>query len=304
MEESLRGGTVSSVYIIVHKGCACVIDTGRFKESFFALTRVLNQYVTTLKYIILTHDHFDHVGNAERLRGEFGGEILAHSLDATLIANPLCIYDNEIIQYHYGANVYDTWRDMGYTPKTIAAMRKTTERLFNVPLQVDQYITEECMLDLNGLELRLLHTPGHSPGSLSVYVPASRSIYTGDLTFWVNPCRPYPIGNADKCVSSLERIRALGPRFCGHGHYLGIHNPLPRLNMIIGRHRTLERDILALLDTPLGIADLRARIFPDDPADSFAPIPENSIHAWLISLMHRNRIVRMAGRNTVRWRKA
>lgn len=294
-EGNAAGGTVSSIYTVTHKGAACIIDTGRFDAAYHALKKTLLERKLEVRHIILTHDHYDHVGNAERLRREFGGSIIAHVLDRPLIADPLSLYDAGIMRRWYGASLQQAWADMGLRDEDIARMREGTARLFNVPVAVDHYVSEEISLDLAGLELRLLHTPGHSPGSLSVHVPARNTVYTGDLTFWVNPCRPYPIGNASNCVASLERIRDLLPAYCGHGHYCGVSEPHVWLEDLIKRHCALKQAILSLLDAPKTVQQLRRSIYPEDPFDSFPLIPENSIHAWLIALTQENRVTRHIG---------
>ena len=291
-EESNDKGTVSSVYVIRHNRAACIVDTGRHEASYNALAAILRKHGLDVRYIILTHDHYDHVGNAERLRDAFGGEVLAHVLDRPLIEAPLSLYEADVMRRWYGVSMQEAWADMGFSDEAVAAMRKGAARLFNTPVIVDTYISEERHLDLAGLEVRLLHTPGHSPGSLSVHVPSKGTVYTGDLTFWVNPCRPYPIGNALNCVKSLERIRALCPVYCGHGHYLGVPAPDAWLKNIISRHHCLRDSILNLLDTPQTIAQLRKGIFPTDPPDSFPPIPENSIQAWLAALLQEKNVIR------------
>ena len=77
--ENLAGGTVSSVYCLIRGRKACLVDTGRFEHSYNLLADILRTQRLGLEYIILTHDHYDHVGNAERLRAEFGGRIVAHA---------------------------------------------------------------------------------------------------------------------------------------------------------------------------------------------------------------------------------
>lgn len=301
--ENEAGGTVSSVYVIANKGRACIVDTGRFDGSFDALDRALKKAGLAVDAVILTHDHYDHVGNAKRLRDRYGCRVLAHALDVPLMADPLLVYDSPAMKNIYGHSLEQAWQDLGITPQALEKAARTTAELYCVPLVVDSAIQEECSLDLAGLEIRLLHTPGHSPGSVSVHVPASDSVYTGDLTFWVNPCRPFPIGNAPACLESLKRVRGLNPAYCGPGHYGGIRQPGAWLHSLIKRHENLEHAILMQLERPKTVPELRKSIFPSDPFDSFAPIPENSIQAWLTALMQQGRAAREQADDTVMWRR-
>lgn len=293
--ENIEGGTISSVYVILHNEYACLIDTGRYDAIYKVISDILEWQKVTLKYIILTHDHYDHIANAQRFRSHFGGKIIAHALDAPLINNPMIIYDHEAMRRLYGSSFKDAWEDLGFDQEAIGAMRGTVDSYFNVPQPIDRIVTTECSLWLGGLELRLLHTPGHSPGSLSVYVPATGSVYTGDLTFWVNPCRPYPIGNARHCITSLRRIIDLQPSYCGGGHYAGVLSPRRWLEELLCKHISLRASILKLLAEPKTVRRLRNEIFPEDPCDSFPGIPENSIQSYLADLAHDKKIIRLPG---------
>lgn len=299
--ENRAGGTVSSVYCLIRGQKACLVDTGRFERSYALLAEILRSRQLCLEYIILTHEHYDHVGNAEQLRAEFGGSIVAHALDGPLLADPLLPYDPARMRAAYGASGEEAFADLGLTLAEREKARAVTAEYFAVPVRPDLLLDRDDTLDFEGLELHLLHTPGHSPGSLCVHVPQSRSLYSGDLTFWVNPCRPYPLGNAAHCRDSLRRIRDLRPAWLGPGHGGGIEEPLPWLDTLLACHEKLEKDILRALARPLSLAALRGLIFPVDPRDSFSPIPENSIQAVLADLLRQDKVQRQVCGESVIW---
>lgn len=300
-QENLEGNTISSIYVIVYQGCACVVDTGRYAAIYEILDAELRRRNLHVRYIVLTHDHYDHVGNAETLRRQHGGVVLAHRLDVPLMANPLLPFDHAGMRAVYGDSLRDAYADLGKSEADIAAMCTTVARHYSVPLAVDVSLGGDTLLDLQGLSLHVLHTPGHSPGGITVHVPSSASVYTGDVTFWVNPCRPWPIGNARHCVESLRRIQALHPKYCGHGHYHGIVQPEEWLDNLLQKHKQLEEDIWRCLVQPQTLAQVRQALFPEDPFDSFAPIPENSIQAWLVSLLQEGRVTRRHNQDGVFW---
>lgn len=302
VEENMAGGTVSSIYCLIQGRRACLIDSGRFDRCHDLLATELRKRNLELDYIVLTHDHYDHVGNAERLRVEFGGKIVAHVLDSHLLADPLLPYNSGKMLSIYGESCENAFEDIGISLQKKEDIFKITEKYFSVCVNPDILIDRDTVLDFEGIELQLLHTPGHSPGSLCVYVPYSRSLYTGDLTFWVNPCRPYPIGNSAQCRKSLCRVRQMNPVWLGPGHNGAILAPLPWLDELLDRHRTLEEDILRTLVCPMTLAELRFLIFPDDPLDSFAPIPENSIQAVLSNLLLRSKVRRHVRDTDVLWK--
>ena len=92
--------------------------------------------------IILTHCHFDHMGGGFRYREQFGSRLVMHALDAELVE--------------------------------AGDQRLTAAFCFNVylePFFVDlKLYGEEEQLTIGGSRLNLLHTPGHTPGSISVYL--------------------------------------------------------------------------------------------------------------------------------------
>ncbi len=294
-KDNKEAGTISSVHFIVRNKKLCLIDTGRYQKSYAAVAKLIQDEELELKYIILTHDHYDHTGNAMQIQKEFGGEIIAHALDKALYEDPLSIFSKEIMESHYQTSLYEGWDNIGFTAEQIALMKQTVQEYFNVHVEINRYIDSDQSLYLDDLELKLIHTPGHSPGSLSIFVPETSSVYTGDLTFWINPCRVYPIGNAEDCILSLQKIIDLNPSYCGHGHYQGIENPLPWLKLLLSMHHDFENAILKLLDKERDIVELSKLIFPQDPFDNYFPIAENSVESYLIKLLKEEKVIRIDG---------
>ena len=124
---------------------AALIDAGRHsgREKLIAnIDEVLAGRGLSLELLVLTHNHIDHVGGAAALKDHYGVEIVMHVLDAPALEN-------------------------GDDTATAADMYNTSVR----PVEVDLHIEEEekvYPLELEGGRLTCLHTPGHTPGSISV----------------------------------------------------------------------------------------------------------------------------------------
>ncbi len=143
--------------------------------------------------VVLTHSHYDHIGGAKAFQDATGASLLLHEAEAA----PLMAGDSSM---------------------TIAGLfGKGLEGLEVEPLRTGQ------RLRLGATELEVLHTPGHSPGSIALYDASSKSAVVGDTVFcdggvgrW-----DFPGGDLSELRSSVNRLRELGLRnmYPGHGSY-------------------------------------------------------------------------------------
>jgi hydroxyacylglutathione hydrolase len=131
-------------------GDAVVIDPG---DEFERVRDVLMRHNLKLKYIVATHAHIDHVGGIEKLHRETGAPVLLHEKD-------LPLYENLAVQA--------AWLGVE-TP-----MRS----------EIGQFLEEGDRLRVGSIELDTMHTPGHSPGSISLWMPGQQArIFSGDTLF-------------------------------------------------------------------------------------------------------------------------
>lgn len=123
--------------------------------------------------ILLTHGHFDHIGAVEALLGE-DTPLAIHPLDAAMLNDP-------------------------ETNASWMLRRRITCPPATLPVQ------EGDVLELAGMSLRVLHTPGHTPGS--VCYEAEGQLFTGDTLFHGGYGRTdLPGGDAAAMMTSLQRV--------------------------------------------------------------------------------------------------
>ena len=155
------------------------------------LTRLANQKVDKVPYVILTHEHFDHIAGTEQLRKRFGSKLVCSQACATAIRNP----KGNMSFYHDG-------QGMACGPA--------------------DWICERHGLELQwaaGL-IRLVPTPGHSPGGICVAI--GDYLFTGD-TLLGNQRTPTHLPGGDKCAlkeSLAQLFREFAPEtvvYPGHG---------------------------------------------------------------------------------------
>src|ERR687889_2739096 len=130
--------------------------------------------VQDLRRIIFTHQDLDHIGSGAALVRQSGAKALAHPDDAPYIEGEL--------------------RPIKVTPEMLEQrpqMREVLERL--EPVRVDEHLEDGERLDLAS-GIRVIFTPGHTPGHLSLYLERSKVLVTGDaLTAEGGPSqRPKP----------------------------------------------------------------------------------------------------------------
>lgn len=102
--------------------------------------------------VVLTHEHFDHCGGAAQLRELCNAEVYMHEDGAAVVEEG----------QEWSAGWFGTSQE---------------------PTTVDWKLRHGDTIDLGGTALQVLHTPGHSPGSICLYEPASKSLFCGDLIF-------------------------------------------------------------------------------------------------------------------------
>jgi hydroxyacylglutathione hydrolase len=170
-------------------GEAVVIDPGDDVER---VQEILAQRKLRAKYIIATHAHIDHVGGIEKLKRATGAAVLMHEAD-------LPLYQNLAMQA--------AW--LGVVPPGV--------------IDVDQFLREGNTLRWGSLTLEVLHTPGHSPGSLSLRLQGQHPrIFSGDTLFQGSIGRTDLWGGSfDQILRSIQntllRFPDDTPVFPGHG---------------------------------------------------------------------------------------
>lgn len=144
---------------------AGVIDPA--EESTAILNRLKNDGFS-LKYIINTHGHADHIGGNSFLKSNTSAKLLIHKMDEDMLTDPqknLSFYTGNLIQ----------------SPPA------------------DDYLEEGKNIKIGSLDVSVIHTPGHSPGSISLII--DKKIFTGDTLF------ANGIGRTDLPGGSMSEIK-------------------------------------------------------------------------------------------------
>ena len=187
--EKLEVGPIMANCFIV--GCeetlkATVIDPG---DEADLILRALAAHKLTVTCIINTHGHFDHVSANRRLKEATGAELIIHAADEPMLTG---------------------------LSEMAAAFGLSCE---NSP-PPDRTVDEGDVIRVGNIEMKVLHTPGHSPGGISLV--SGDKVFVGDTLFAGSIGRTdFPGGDFDTLISVIrEKLFPLGDDvmvYCGHG---------------------------------------------------------------------------------------
>ena len=163
----------------------------------------------TLKLIVSTHGHWDHIGDNAAVADHTGAVIAAHPADRERLTNPEPLY----------------------AP-------------FDIPPSVPAVdLAEGGVVRFGEIRLRVLHTPGHTEGSVCLVSDDESFLFSGDTLFAAGWGRvDLPGGDADAMVESLIRLAGLEDHigvFPGHGRATTIGAERPWLELVRDQGRLL-----------------------------------------------------------------
>jgi glyoxylase-like metal-dependent hydrolase (beta-lactamase superfamily II) len=200
-------GVVANPYLIVDADGLTVIDTGlpRSQKKILAYVASLGKRAQDVKRIIITHADFDHVGGLAALQAATGARTYASKIEADAIA-------------------------MGKSSREIKATGFSLRRVFFAlmrpfmklkPFQVDEILVEGQTLPVLG-GLRVIETPGHTPGHVSLFAPSVGVLFCGDSMVsdehGLQGSRPGITWDETRARESERKQAALGAHIVGSGH--------------------------------------------------------------------------------------
>jgi glyoxylase-like metal-dependent hydrolase (beta-lactamase superfamily II) len=174
----------TNAYLILSKKPA-IIDPGTYAD---VVIQKLDEYnVKTPEFIILTHYHYDHSQDVLEIRELTKAKVMMHEADF------------QMLQKRLDVKWYKNFSD--FKPDILLKGNETID-------------LGDCILDV-------IHTPGHSPGSICLYEQKSRSLISGDTIFSYGSVgrTDFPGGNSEELKKSVERLSKLDIKklYPGHG---------------------------------------------------------------------------------------
>ncbi|KAF1081717.1 MAG: hypothetical protein GQF41_2057 [Candidatus Rifleibacterium amylolyticum] len=197
----------ANAYVVISGNEAAIIDGGlgsrpqRFVDALSA-----GEGEIRVRYIAVTHAHYDHVGSIRALKQKFpDAAIVAHQIEADNLREGASPVPRGTMWFSRPVSWLGCW-------------------LFHncirfAGIAVDLEIGDRLECRLGGSELEFFHTPGHTSGSLCVRV-GREAVFVGDSVFHVLPGCFFPpfADQPDLIVASWQRIAATGVRMLYPGH--------------------------------------------------------------------------------------
>ena len=170
----------SNCFLIVDEasGEAAIVDPGWYEVS---IPEVLSENEEiTLKYILLTHGHFDHILGVHGLQQATGAKVAIHKKDAEHLIDP----EKSLCKGNFPE------------PQT--------------PVKADILLSDGDTLKLGEEEIKVLSTPGHTKGSICYILEKDRVMISGDTLFCMTAGRTdFPDGSETELRKSLKKLTEL-----------------------------------------------------------------------------------------------
>jgi glyoxylase-like metal-dependent hydrolase (beta-lactamase superfamily II) len=229
-------------------------------ETLESALRDLGKRLDQIRWVIATHFHTDHYGMAGTLAERGGSKLMMHPLDWAVIDARFRKIDEEFVRR-------DAWLARnGFAMAGYASEDRVRKQARRFSLkEPDRRIEDGDVLTIGKRHLRVVWTPGHTPGHICLYDEERSVVFTGDhvlpqitphIGYWVEN-DPDPLG---KFLESLHKVKALGAKSALPAHREPIEDLGGRIDEILAHHEEREAQVLNALNGRLTGAEVAAKL--------------------------------------------
>ena len=173
---------ISEKFGSMDNNCSLIIDEKTNQSALVDCNEFSQKMIdmigdTDLKYILLTHGHFDHIIGARDTKAKYGAKVVISSEDKPMLSS---------------------------SKLSLAAFCNAPQN----DVEADIVIADGDEITLGDTVIKVMSTPGHTLGSVC-YI-AENSIFSGDTLFYCSCGRTdFPSGSPEQMMSSLQKLKAL-----------------------------------------------------------------------------------------------
>jgi hydroxyacylglutathione hydrolase len=207
-------GTSNSYLIQGDDGCI-LVDAGnpRQEKRFFRYLDKYGMHPGDVRLIVVTHVHFDHVGSLSAIKAECRCPVMVHEKEYHLLKEAKLVFSQGTNLQGKGASFAAT-RLAKYSPSMKAFKFE--------PVEAEVLVSGEVSLEKFGIAGRIIPTPGHTAGSLSVLL-ADGQAFVGDLTanyvpLGLSSVFPPFAEDGDELLESWMKLLEAGAKTIAPGH--------------------------------------------------------------------------------------
>ncbi|MBQ6265813.1 MAG: MBL fold metallo-hydrolase [Clostridia bacterium] len=159
---------------------AAIVDTCAFDDKINT-KKEIEALGCRVKYVLLTHGHFDHILGTYGIQQKYGAAVVCHKGDAAMLADA----------------------------QLNLARINGAEDVFN-PVKPDITVDDGDSIYLGDTEIKVIHTPGHTKGSVCYVIEDEKTVFSGDTLFCRTVGRTdFPGGSTEELKESLKKLLAL-----------------------------------------------------------------------------------------------
>ncbi len=245
----LRDFVTSHVNVYLVKGKEClIVDTGwDNQESLEYLRRQLEEVGLVpedIKHVVVTHGHTDHMSMAHRIQSQFHARLYMHKRDVEVV-NSRSASGQDFIQ-----QTDELLRRNGVPDSELHGPYPALPEIAFV--NADVMLEGGETITLGNFNLKVLWTPGHSPGHICLYEPAHKLLFSGDLVMPtiapnVGLHLQYSSNPLGDYLSSLDMVKKLDVELVLPAHEHPFRNLRERADEIFQRHRQRDNEIISIM---------------------------------------------------------
>lgn len=246
-------------YIVAGDGRLFFIDPGMHQPETVDMYKKIIRYLGKKpEAILLTHAHGDHGGIAGFLQKEYGARILVHKRDRAMAFTGAYIDIHHLDATKQVLSI--RWNALGLGANDLEFFLKTLlgfGAMHHAPSKVDAFADDQSFR-WDVINLKVIHAPGHSPGSCCFYDPERRMLFSGDTLLPAYLRTPllgalFGVleGTINVYLSSLEVLKALEVDMVLPGHAGLFKNYSERIQEAFTYYQRLTRKVVeAVLQKP------------------------------------------------------